>query len=61
MINRIFNTPSFIQSRGMNRGFFVSRGYNSQGPPKKRRRICEIRTILLPSFVRSRRRDARDF
>jgi hypothetical protein len=29
----IFDTHSFTKSRGMSRGFFVSRGYNSQGPP----------------------------
>jgi hypothetical protein len=33
MMHRIFSTPSFIQSRSMHCGFFVSRGYYSQGPP----------------------------
>jgi hypothetical protein len=32
MTQRTFCTPSFMRSRGLPRGFFVSRGY-SQGPP----------------------------
>ena len=33
----IFVTPLFTKSRGMYRGFFVVRAYNSQGPPYTRR------------------------
>jgi hypothetical protein len=58
MMYRIFGTPSFMQSRGMHRGFFVSRGYYSQGPPPvAAAEQRKAQAILLPPGFPSRRRN----
>jgi hypothetical protein len=52
MLYSTFGVFLFIESRGMDRGFFVFRGYYSQGPPHGAAASPKGRAIFFSSLFR---------